>query len=176
VERAEPELERTARRARRVLWAVRLLFYSGAALTAFLLLTGGGEAGDERTWLTGRTDQGEAVRVWVRDGEPMQVRTTLVGTCPDGSEWTHTWQFGSLTYPHPLKREGDVYVGRQTYEESYESEYGPFTGRSELTLRAHVDDGEVTGRLWLVQTNWYDDRPARRYPCKSGAVDFSAQR
>ena len=51
MEVADAEYERSARSARRFLWAFRLIFYPGAALVAFLLLTGSGDGEEALTTL-----------------------------------------------------------------------------------------------------------------------------
>jgi hypothetical protein len=163
VERAEQAV--VARRARRALWAFRLLFYPGAALVAVILLAARGEAGTG-VMLEGRTEQGEAVKLQLYDREPATFETTLAGRCTDGEPWTATWHFGRW------ERRGEASYRRHELDEK---PYEGFVGRTELSVEVRVDgDDEARGRAWFVQTNW---RPgdARRTYCGSGPVDFSVR-
>ena len=75
-----------ARRAKRVIWTFRLIFYPGAAIIAILLLTGSDGANDFMT-LRGKTAQGREFTLWVDEDRPAQFVTVIAAKCPYGGDW-----------------------------------------------------------------------------------------
>jgi hypothetical protein len=165
VEVADAEYERTARRARRFLWAFRLIFYPGAALVAFLLLTGSGNGdGEDLTALNGRTARGAEFLLWTHDGEPRQFHTKITAVCPDGSEYTLDWLRMDSDRISFDKRSGTVdaaWMWRGTWSNGVPAD-------AYARLRGRLDGGAVRGTLRLI-----DHRAG--YDCDSAAVSFSAR-
>jgi hypothetical protein len=165
VERAEPELERTARRARRVLWGFRAVFYGGATVAAALLLTGGG---DERpAFAEGQTSQGRAFTMRFENGRPTSLGTSFTATCDDGEPWSaRWWSFDAKTARFDF--EGGVLRVRERLAREYENDW---TGDRDYTLEARVDDEGVSGTMRLVENLRHPGGTAS--VCKSGDVSFS---
>jgi hypothetical protein len=170
VERAEPELERTARRARRVIWAFRVVFYPGAALAAVLLFASRGD-GEPARWLTGKTDQGRPIGLAVRDGRPTFLNTFIVGDCPWEERWALDWSRGPGA-PVPWRFEDGTLTIRQRTDHRYERDW---TGERSLTMKANVDDDEASGQMSLVE-ELRDPTTGRYYVCHSGPVRFTVRR
>lgn len=158
------EDERSLRRARRWIWAFRLIFYPGAAIIAILLLTasGGSKASPP---LEGRTGQGETFRIWFNDDDrPAQFLTRINTRCPDTGWWYHLdWHRIDATR---ISFDEDTGAVSAAYEWQ-----GRWSDTVPANLEAHlegrVDDDQVTGTLRLV-----DHRPGMT--CDSGVVSFSA--
>jgi hypothetical protein len=168
VEPSEPELERTARRVRRVLLAFRLIFYPGAVIVAVLLLTGR-SSGYSETWLGGRTDQERSITIRLDDGRPGVFSTTLVGTCPRGRQWPRRWiQRDDPREPFRF----DDHRLTVTHRSLEDNGHG-WTGHVTLRLTARIEDDAVTGTMTLVERSTHPDATAD-YVCESGPVSFSA--
>ena len=165
MEHAEPELERTARRLRRALLAVRVVFYASVVLIGVPVLIGRGDA-DGPTWLTGTTSQGEVFELRIDPGgEPGRLATYFKTTCSDSRPSGAAWRpYG------PFRLKDDTLTKRETSERSYE---GVRWQRS-VTLRARVTDGSVSGTMELVER--VDDPAYRPYACESGPVTFSGKK
>jgi hypothetical protein len=164
VERAEQEV--VARRARRLLWGFRLVFYAGAAVAAALLLADGGDE-PEVAFLDGRTSQGHVFELMLRDGRPAYLSTGFDAPC-QGSPWQTGWQ----------ERDGDgvrfrIEDGRLAIDTSWPARFDEpgFSGRHTVKLRAELEDRlRGTMRLHGVMRT-----PAgSTYTCESGDVTFLA--
>jgi hypothetical protein len=165
VEFAEPELERSARRLRRVLWSVRACFYGGAALTAALLLTGG----DERpAFAEGRTSQDLPITVRLQDDRPTNVGTSFSATCRPPMDWgVRWWSFDGKTAR--FHYDDDVLRVRETQTRTYDNGWG---GERTYTLEARVGESVIRGTMRYAETLRHPEWPA--YTCESGDVTFSA--
>jgi hypothetical protein len=167
VEYSEPELERTARRLRRVVFAIRVVFYSGAVVLALVLLPlalpGGAVA--EETWLEGTTSQGEGFELRIDpDGQPGRLATNVKAKCGDGRPyWLAWWPYG------PFRLEGETLTVRDTRTHSYSGR----TWHRTVTLRARVTDDSVSGTMEAVEQ--LDDPSYGPYSCESGPVTFLAR-
>jgi hypothetical protein len=145
------------RRARRALWAFRLIFYPAAALCAWLLLAGNSDA---KGPLIGRTQQGHEFVIQLDGDRPLWFETAITETCGSGHEFTRTWATSQ-----PFHARGGVLEFEDTSRSRWSN--GQYGTRS-VRLRARVDHDGVTGTLWLT------DRLGP-YDCASGAVSFSAR-
>jgi hypothetical protein len=153
------DAERTLRRARRFLWAFRLIFYPGAVITALLLLTGG-RAGDSLPdgLLTGRTEDGSEFVLQYSGDRPLWFETWIKARCADGHEYAQR-----LASSQPIRVRGDAIQLTETQV----SRWTHGTGRLNMRLRAHVDGDAVTGTLDMTEWNG-------PYVCEAGPVTFSA--
>jgi hypothetical protein len=165
VERAEQEV--VARRARRVLWAFRMLFYGGAALAALLLLTAGGN--DERpAFAEGRTSQGQVFTMQLDDGRPASLGTHFSATCNPTLDWhARWWSFDGKTARFDF--DDGVLCVREKLTRDYRDGW---IGDRDYRLEARVDDEGVSGTMRYVETLRYGNRAG--YVCESGDVSFSA--
>jgi hypothetical protein len=165
VERAGPEPESTARRARRLVWAFRLIFYPCAALIALAALAGRSDGVTPETF-RGATDAGRPVTLYFAYGQPEAFSTSVGVTCPRS------------TYVQPVyAREPDTTLllrdGRLTAEHQWAHRYGnSWVGLGTTTLTARVDGDSATGTVQAVQRL---SGPTRSYECDSGVVSFSAR-
>jgi hypothetical protein len=167
VEHAEPELERTARRARRAVWAFRLIFYPGALLVAIALIAARGANADHRALLTGRTSQGEDVTIRIdRDGQPGRVRMAFWIRCPGDWDWLPWMPYG------PFHLDGDGRLRIRNSGSRWYRNRGGQTGRHTVTFDARIDDDEVHGTASAVVH--FDTPGWGEYDCRSGPVTFSA--
>jgi hypothetical protein len=144
------------RRARRILWAFRLIFYSGAAVIAVLLLTGGK---DPDLPLKGETSQGHTFVMGIDGDRPLWFETAITETCPSGRTYTHAWSSAEQL----SVRDGFLAVkavGPVKWS-------GGESGTRTMYLSAHVDHDGATGTLWMTDT-------LGAYACESGDVTFSA--
>jgi hypothetical protein len=146
--------ERTLRRARRFIWAFRLIFYGGAAIIALLLLTGGSDANEP---LIGKTGQGREFAMQFDGDRPMWFETSIRGRCPRGDGAMHHW----ASTQRLEVRDGVIWA-----ETTKPSRWSTGTGELTMRLRARVDDDAVTGTLWLTNR-------IGSYVC-AGETDFSA--
>jgi hypothetical protein len=165
VEHAGPELERTARRARRVVRGFRLVFYPGAVVAAVLLLAGRSDS-DARTSFEGRTDQGHPFELELVHGRPASLFTRITATCSSREPRVVEW---SMSAPMLSSRAGRQMTiadgGAHTYD-------GGDVGHRQLSLEAQIDPDRVTGHLSLSEL--VDDHTdGSNYRCESGTVDFS---
>ena len=148
--------ERTLRRARRVIWAFRLIFYPGAAIVAFLVLTGG-RSGPEGL-RGGKTQQGFEFVMEFDGDRPIWFETSITEQCPSGHEATQHW----------ASTQGlEVRDGVLDVEKVEPSRWSTGTGTVTMRLRARVDEDGVTGTLWVRDQ-------IRDYVCEAGPVTFSA--
>jgi hypothetical protein len=151
------------RRARRALWAFRLIFYPGAVLVAVLLLTGRSE-GEVRVF-EGKTSQGLDFGLRIdKNEQPGRIATAFRTRCP-GGPWVIVW----VPYG-PFHLEDGVLKLRRTTTHRYT--YGGQTSRRVVTFEAHIDGGRVRGTATAVEE--FDGPVWGRYLCESGAVSFSA--
>ena len=161
------EQEVAARRARRLLWAFRALFYGGAALAIALLLTGRSE-GKGYVELQGRTSAGEKVLLVLEGERPEAVETWLVGDCSAGDEWrVRWWAHDTHTAPFDV-RDGTLRIADVVYRR-YK---GGFRGRREFELQADLDGSSAHGSIRFSERIWRPD--GTTYVCESPAVTFSA--
>ena len=79
-------MEQDLRRARRALWAFRLVFYPGAVIAAVLLLAGRSE-GETATFLDGTTSQRAPVELRLEGDTPTSFGTRAKLRCPGGGWW-----------------------------------------------------------------------------------------
>src|SRR6185436_10576295 len=129
--------ERILRRARKVIWAFRLIFYSGAAIAAFLLLSGPSEPGP--SVLTGTTDQGRGIVITLNGDVPDRLTTTLVGRCDNGgAEYTRSLQTA------PLTTDGDTFEVNETSPQRWPNGN---TGTATLTIRGRLDGDTAHGTV-----------------------------
>jgi hypothetical protein len=155
------DTEIDARRARRVVWAFRLLAYGGAAIAAALLLTGGGDEGT--TFLDGRTSQDEPFTMELEDGRPTHLGVALLHSCGWRVRW---WSFDGKTTRFRFDD------GRLVVRERITRDYGNGeVGERNYSLEARIADGRVTGTMRVVE-NVTAGRGT--YVCESGDVSFSA--
>jgi hypothetical protein len=145
------------RRARRTLWAIRLIFYPGAAVIAFLLLTGGK---DPALPLVGETRQGHAFVMGIDGDRPLWFETAVTETCPDGRTIEYPWSSSSQL----ILRDGVV----QAETASPVQWSGGRYGTRSMYLMARVDDDGATGTLWMTDT-------LGDITCESRPVRFSAR-
>jgi hypothetical protein len=153
VEAADAEL--TLRRARRFVWAFRLIFYPGAALVAFLVLSrSSGPEGLAR----GTTQQGYEFVMQFDGDRPLWFETSITERCPAGQEATQHWASTQRL---------EVRDGVLDVETTAATTWSTGTGEVTMRLRARVDDGAVTGTLWV--SDRFGD-----YVCEAGPVTVSA--
>jgi hypothetical protein len=158
----EADDERALRRARRFIWAFRLLFYAGAILAAVLLLSGLGRA-DGPAFLTGTTAAGGSVTVRLDDGEPTRLFMDLSVRCPARDSW-FMWSRAGL----PL-RDGEMNFTDVT---DHRYHYHQQTSRRTVTVDARLDDGRLSGTVTAAE---HVDGPTwGAYDCVSDSVAFSA--
>lgn len=169
MEHAEPELERTARRARRALWAFRVIFYGGAVVFALVFLpalVNGRSHGHvtTQTWLVATTSQNEPFELRIdAGGQPGRVATNVRLKCDDGRPYRLAW------WPYgPFRLKGDTLSISETKTHTYKG----YTWHRTVTLRARVTDDSVSGTIAAVER--LDDPSYGPYACESGPVQFSA--
>ncbi len=168
MEHSEPELERTARRLRRVVFAFRVVFYGGALVLALALLPvalPGGVAQSDETWLEGKTSQGGPFQLRMdADGQPGRLMTDFTTTCPSGP-WTLRW------WPYKLPRVED---GALTILETSTHRYANYPiGYRTVTFRARVEGGSIHGTMEARER--FVDPDYGPYECASGPVTFLAR-
>jgi hypothetical protein len=163
VERAE--LERTARRARRVVWAFRLIFYPFAALLALALLFGRSEADTSAQTLRGRTQAGRAVTLYLVDGRPASFYASAIVTCPKDR---YVQRFIAREPAITLVFHDRTLTASEAWTYDYRNGW---IGHGETRLRAQVEDDRATGTVTMVQRI---SGPGAPYTCESGPVTFSA--
>jgi hypothetical protein len=168
VDHSGPELERTARRLRRVVLAIRVVFYSGAVVVALVLLPlalPGGVARSDETWLEGTTSQGMPFQLRIDpDGQPGRLMTDFTATCPAGALTVRWW-------PYKLPRVND---GVLTIHETSTHRYPNYpTGYRTVTFRARVEGGSIHGTMEARER--FDDPSYGTYECESGPVTFLAR-
>ena len=168
MEHSEPDLERIARRVRRVIWAFRLIFYPGALVVALLPLAGRSSGDAPSTWLAGRTDQQQSFEMRLDEDRPDLLHTTVVATCGDGYTLEHRWRMGSRVPDARFVFDDPTLTVSQTSDVAYDDGQ---TRRVTLRLRAHVEDDSVKGTVWMDARGGSD---RRFYVCESGPVSFSA--
>jgi hypothetical protein len=152
------------RRARRALWAFRLVFYPSAVLVAVLALASRSD-GDVHTWLDGTTSQGMSFELRIDgDGRPVGVGTAFKTQCPGGIYTVRWWPRG------PFRLDDGALRIRETTTHQYD--FYDQTSRRIVTLDARVDDGAVRGTATVVEH--FDGPYWGRYLCESGPVTFSA--
>jgi hypothetical protein len=151
-------VENDLRRARRALWAFRLIFYPGAVIVALLLLSARSTAGEEQPRAgTGETSQRRPIALQVRDGHVTRFITQIEATCPDGRSYKYAWTADYIgAGGHVRERFG------RRWNDGVVADVN-------LTMRARVDHGVVTGTLRMLEK-----RPDV-YDCDSGVVSFSAR-
>jgi len=152
-------------RARRTLWAIRLILYPALAIGAVLLLVGR-SSGDEpaRRWLDGTTSAGGQIQVEMAGDRPVRLGVDVTMRCPRGL-WTIGW------WPRSLRvRDGSITA---TENVSHHYRYRNQAGARTITLGARIVDGRLEGRL--SATEHFDDPAYGAYACESGAVTFSAR-
>ena len=154
----EAELERTARRARRVVWAFRLIFYPTALILLLgLLAARSARSGPETRTLEGRTDQGRAFTLTLVDDQPTRITTTVLSHCLSGQKSSYTWDTGHFTLRgHTLAAEE---VRPQRWSNGS-------TGTATMRLYGQLDGDAVRGSMTLRQQ-------LRDYVCV-GTAGFSA--
>ena len=148
------EDERTLRRARRFIWAVRLIFYPGAAILAVALLAGPSEAGP--SLLEGTTDQDRGVTLTLNGDLADRVTLTVLTRCPDGEEYP------TLVQTRTLTMRGDTFEGRKSWDQKWT---GGSLGTSTLQVRGRLESGTARGTASLVHR-------LGDYVCE-GETDFS---
>jgi len=170
VEYAEPDLERMARRVRRVVSAFRLVFYPGAVLLVLVLLplALGGGAPRQTTWLDGTTSQDKYFQLRIDPDGRLGGLGTAFNTRCGGMPWTPqvvTWRPRGPFVLHD---------GTLTIRESKTHRYLDYTWHRTATLHARVTDDSVRGTMDLVER--LVDRPeyGAYYACESGPVSVSA--
>jgi hypothetical protein len=154
--------ERALRRARRFIWAFRLIFYPGAILAAVLLLSGLGRAHGP-AFLTGITDQGGSVTVRLDDGEPTRLFMDLSVQCP-ARDWWFMWSRAGLPMRDGAMTFTDVAEHRYHYHQQ--------TSRRTVKVDARLDDGRLWGSVTAAEH--FDGPYWGAYDCFSDAVSFSA--
>jgi hypothetical protein len=158
--------ERSLRRARRFIWAFRLIFYPGAAIIAILLLAGRSGADTEHLKvLQGRTSQGETFTLWIDDDHrPRQFYTSIRATCPDGGRYVFDWHrvdADRIAFDEHTGTIDAAWMGRGTWSNGVPRD-------AYARLQGHLlDDDTVRGTLRLL-----DHR--RGYDCDSGPVTLAA--
>jgi hypothetical protein len=170
VECAEPELERTARRARRALWAFRLIFYPGAAVFALMLLPLALHGGARRDaiWLNGTTSQSEYFQLRIDpDRQPGRLTTVFEMKCggtPYTVHKTAWWPYGPFL----------LHDGTLTIREKRTHRYQGRTWHRTVNLHARVTDSSVRGTMDFVEQLVDPGEYGPYYACESGPVTFSA--
>jgi hypothetical protein len=157
--------ERSLRRARRFLWAFRLIFYPGAAIIAILLLAGRSAGAENWKELRGHTGQGRVFTVFVdEDNRPQQIVTQIAARCPNNGWWYmlnwHAVSRTRIAFDEDTGKLAASYEFRGRWSNGEEA-------NADAHLRGQVQDDTVTGTLWLA------DRRGS-YFCASGVVSFSA--
>jgi hypothetical protein len=166
VERAEQEV--VARRARRLLWAFRIVFYGGAFLAAPALLGLGGEA-KPPSLVDGSTSQGAGFTMEFEHGRPVSVDMGVSATCRPPLEWhVRWWSYAGKTARFRFD-DGVLRVRDQLLRDYRDG----WTGERNFTLEARVDDGRVSGTMRFVEKLSYGGR--WDYVCESGDVTFFAE-
>lgn len=146
------------RRARRFVWTFRAIFYPGAALLAFFMLTQRDGRADAPLTLTGVTSQNMRFTALVDSGRISQFRTVLRVQCPSGRSITQVWARvdGRPTF---------LWDGRRLLvHEDHPTETG--TGAATLDARLSADsvlEGTMTFELISLEA------------CRSGPISFSAR-
>jgi hypothetical protein len=161
------EQEVKGRRARRVLWAFRIVFYGGAFLAAPALLGLGGEA-ESPSFVDGSTSQGQALTMRFEDGRPIGIGTHVSATCRPPLEWGARWWTTDGRSARFRFADGRLTV-RQKVEHDYRDGW---IGDRSFTLEARVDGERVRGAVRYVETIRYGAYPP--YVCESGDVTFFA--
>jgi hypothetical protein len=167
VEYSEPELERTARRLRRVVFAIRVFFYGGAVVLVLVLLPlalpGGAVA--KQKWLEGTTSQGASFELRIDpDGQPGRLMTEFKTTCP-GGPWTLRW------WPYSVPPvSDDALTIRETITHTYPDGQ---TGHRTVTFDARIEGGSIHGTMKAVER--FGDPTYGSYECVSGPVTFLAR-
>jgi hypothetical protein len=159
------------RRARRGVWAFRLIFYPGAVILALLALTNRGHIHPAETslQLAGHTDQRRQFGFGLdKRMRPLWFVTEFVYSC--AGERLSTWSVprgGKV----PWRFDDPTLNVRQADDIHYNDGH---TADAVLTLQAQVGDGgrTVTGTMRLTAQMESPEGP--RYPCDSGPVSFSA--
>jgi hypothetical protein len=145
---------RTLRRARRFIWAVRLIFYPGAAIVAFLVLTSGGSG--PKGLRIGSTQQGHEFVMQFDGDRPIWFETSITEQCPSGRGATQYWASTQRL---------EVRDGVLDVEKVEPSRWSTGTGTVTMRLRARVDDDAVTGTVRVTDQ-------FGRYVCEA-ETDFS---
>jgi hypothetical protein len=148
-----------SRRARRALWAFRLIFYPAAVIGAVLLLTGRSD-GQPPVWLDGTTSQGGQMQAQLVDGRVSRLSIDVRMRCPAGI-WTITWS--------PRIEDGRLRL-RETTTHRYR--FHGQTGRRTITLDAQMEDNTVAGTVTAVEH--FVEARYGPYDCTSGCLTFAS--
>jgi hypothetical protein len=163
VEVAEPELERTARRLRRVRLAFRIALYAFALLLVGVIL--GALFPRNPALFSGTTSQGGPFQLELDEtGDPTMFTAELKTQCPGGDWWVRWYRVGPWQVDDGVITATDVMTRHYDYHDQ--------TGRRTLTLEARVDDDRLRGTATVVEQ--FDGPRWGRYDCASGAVTFAA--
>jgi hypothetical protein len=101
------------------------------------------------------------------DARPGFFETSVVGSCPDGYRWTQRWIVAANRVP--IEFDGRTLSVTQRSDMPYRSGQ---TGELTMRLQARVEDGAVTGTMWLVTR--LAQPGGEPHVCESGPVQFSA--
>jgi hypothetical protein len=145
------------RRARRTLWAIRLVVYPVLIGGAVLLLAGRSD-GQTPVWLDGTTSQGGRAQAELVDGRVARLSIDVRMRCPSGI-WAITW----------TTRQGPHVTETTTHHYRFHDQ----TGRRTIVLDARVADGSVEGIV--TSTEHFVEPGYGPYDCASGPVSFSAR-
>jgi hypothetical protein len=150
-------LEKELRRARIVLWTFRLTFYPCAVLVALVLIAARSTpAGGEPRAVNGDTSQGRTISLQIRDGRVTRFITQIDENCPQDRSYPYAWTAD--------------YIGPGGVRELFSRRWSDgVLGEVDLTMRARVEHGVVTGTLRMVEKRSDD------YDCDSGEVTFTAR-
>jgi hypothetical protein len=131
--------ERTLRRARKVIWVFRLIFYPGAAILAAAILAGRSEAGP--SLLEGTTDQNRGVTLTLNGDLADRVTLTVLTRCPDGHEYP------SLVQTRTLTMHGNTFEGRKAWDQEWTD---GSVGTATLRVRGRLEGDTARGTATLV--------------------------
>jgi hypothetical protein len=147
--------ERTLRRARKVIWAFRLIFYPGAAIAAAALLAAG-PSNAEPPVLHGTTGQGRAVSLTLHGDDPDRLAITVVMRCVSSGD-EYATRVNRVLTPHD-----DTFEARGVWDQRWSNGR---VGTATVRIRGRLDGDTARGTVSLVQQ--LDD-----YVCE-GETDFA---
>ncbi len=146
---------------RRVVGAIRIVFYAGVLLIGVPLVVAIADPEEPYATLAGRTSQGHAVELDLQRGRPAFFSVRVAARCPWAEPWVVTWARVIGDEPRVEHRSA------RTYDDGW-------TGDRRVTLEVRGEDGDASGRVSLVEE--LRDARGRRYVCESGDVTFSLVR
>jgi hypothetical protein len=164
--------DETARRARRIRWGIRLVFYPAAiAIAVALLAARGGGDGELGGYLHGTTSQDLTISFDLNaENEPTQFDSLISATCPNGEVWRVRWWEAERLATSFRRDDSRLEVDASEPMDYTDGQRGV----REFTLRAEVHDDRAEGELTFVERLRTPD--GLRYECASGKVRFTAQR